>query len=454
MANHGVIVGLDVGTSTVKVLVSDVRDQQVNVIAVGRSISHGVKRGVVVDIDATAQDIKAALSQVKEQTNQDFTEVIASIPANSIQMRMVRGTVTTQDSQHISYNDVVAATKAAVNIPLEHDQTVLDLTAQEFTVDDLGGVLDPNDMVGTHLTLSATAYIGPRLLVSNLRSAIQRAGLNLRDLVLAPLAASQTIASDAEQEFGTILLDLGAGQTTATIVQNHQIKFISTYGAGGSNITKDISQVLNISNQDAEQLKLDAGVSAPQYANESHLLTVEPVGKKPIRISELELSEIIGARIQQIVTKLGERLDTVSAFQLPGGMIVSGGSSALRYTQDILQAAYGINAKLFMPHEIGLQNPAYVGAWSLVNYAAQQNKVALIVKQAMLGLPITVEPNNVESRQVEARQYEKNIVRTPNESVNMEDRQSQSNVPNDTVQSNNQPSILDRIKIWFSELFN
>lgn len=449
MANHGVIVGLDVGTSTVKVLVSDVRDQQVNVIAVGRSISHGVKRGVVVDIDATAQDIKAALSQVKKQTNQEFTEVIASIPANSIQMRLVRGTVTTQDSQHISYQDVVAATKAAVNIPLEHDQTVLDLTAQEFTVDDLGGVLDPNDMVGTHLTLSATAYIGPRLLVSNLRSAIQKAGLNLRDLVLAPLAASQTIATDAEQEFGTILLDLGAGQTTATIVQNHQIKFISTYGAGGFNITNDISQVLNISNQDAEQLKLDAGVSAPQYANEAHLLTVEPVGKKPIRISELELSEIIGARMQQIVTKLGERLDTISAFQLPGGMIVSGGSSSLRYTQDILQAAYGINAKLFMPHEIGLQNPAYVGAWALVNYAAQQNKVALIVKQAVLGLPFTVEPTNDESKK-----YEKNVVRVPNEQIIEEEQLIQPSIPNNSINNDSKPGIMDRIKNWFSELFN
>ncbi|QIL50541.1 cell division protein FtsA [Weissella coleopterorum] len=450
MANHGVIVGLDVGTSTVKVLVADVRDQQVNVIAVGRSISHGVKRGMVVDIDAAAQDIQAALSQVKEQTNQDFTEVIASIPANAIQMRMVRGTVTSQDSQHISYQDVIAATKSAINIPLEHDQAVLDLTGQDFTVDDLTGVLDPNDMVGSHLTLNATAYVGPRLLISNLRSAIERAGLNLRDLVLAPLAASQTIATDAEQEFGTILLDLGAGQTTATIVQNHQIKFISTYGAGGANITKDIGTVLSISNQDAEQLKLDAGVAAPQFANEAHLLTVNPVGKKPIRISELELSEIIGARMQQIVTKLGERLDTVSAFQLPGGMIVSGGSATLRHTQDILQAAYGINAKLFMPHEIGLQNPAFVGSWALVNYAAQQTKVALIVKQAMLGIPITVEPKTIVAPKSDQYIVRKTV--EPNEEDDM--RRFRQTGPESSSEKASKPTIVERLKLWFSELFN
>ncbi|MDR3241382.1 MAG: cell division protein FtsA [Lactobacillaceae bacterium] len=460
MANHGMIVGLDVGTNTVKVLVADVRDKQVNVIAVGRAVSHGVKRGVVVDIDAAANDIRAALAQVTEQTNQTVTEVIASIPATAIQMKAVKGTVAVHDSQHISYADVAAAVEQAVNIPLGQDQAIIDLTPQEFEVDDLTGVVDPNDMVGTHLTLKGIAYSGPRQLVTNLQAAIEKAGLRLRDMVLAPLAYSQTIPSDAEQEFGTVLLDMGAGQTTATIVHNHQIKFISTFTAGGANITKDISTVLNISTKEAENLKLDAGVASPEFANPTNQLTINPVGQEAMRISEVELAEIIGARVQQIVAKLGERLDAVSAFQLPGGMIVAGGSAALKNTAEVLKKEYGVNVKLFMPNEIGLRHPAYVGAWTVVNYAARQTQVALIVKQALYGLPLSfANTQGIPAAGQNKRPAWDNLKTSLTNGIGQSQPDEQlspgySGEPEQPRSSTPRRSIGQRVSAWFKELFN
>lgn len=453
MANHGMVVGLDIGTNTVKILVADVRNQQVNVIAVGRSVSHGVKRGIVVDIDAVAQDIRTALTQVEEQTNQKFHEVIASIPATAIKMRHLHGSVAVKDSQHISYHDVNTVVRAATKIPLEHDQAILDITDSEFSVDDLQGVLDPNDMVGNHLGFDATAYIGPRLLISNLQAAIERAGLHLHDMVLAPLAMSQTIVSDGEQEFGAILLDLGAGQTTATIVHQHQIRQITTYSAGGTNISKDISTVLGISEKDAETLKLDSGVVAPQFANAKNMLTIQPVGKDEQRISEEELSEIIGARVQQIVNKIGERLDAAGAFSLPGGMIVTGGGASLRNMQDVLQMAYGINVKLFMPREIGLQNPAYVGAWSLVHYAAKQSNVALLIKQSLYGLPLTINQQPIDQQFIEGSQNNARQVK-PQTTQSVPDRDYDYDQPVETG-PRSQQSWWQRIRNWFSdELFN
>ncbi|MCM0582395.1 cell division protein FtsA [Weissella diestrammenae] len=446
MANHGMIVGLDVGTNTVKVLVADVRDKQVNVIAVGRAVSHGVKRGVVVDIDAAANDIRMALAQVTEQTNQEVKEVIASIPATAIQMRAVNGTVAVHDSQHISYADVAAAVQASISQLTLKDQTVVDLTPQEFIVDNFAGVTDPNDMVGTHLTMRGIAYVGPHQLTDNLRAAIERAGLRLRDMVLAPLAASQTIVSDAEQEFGTIMLDMGAGQTTAAIVHNHQMKFIATFSAGGSNITKDISTVFNISHQDAERLKLDAGLAAPQFANNSNQLTIQPVGQSDMRITESELAEVIGARVHQILTKLGQRIDTVSGFQLPGGLVVSGGSAALRHTQDVLKSTYGVNVKLYMPNEIGLRHPAYVGAWSIVNYAARQTQVALVVKQALYGLPISFMTNG--SQNLRQGNHRPQTVKKQNTPQNFEEPARES----EPVR--NRMSFGQRVNTWFKELFN
>ncbi|MDR3190442.1 MAG: cell division protein FtsA [Lactobacillaceae bacterium] len=395
MANHGVVVGLDVGTSMVKVLVADVRDQQVNVIAVGRAVSHGVRRGVVVDIDATAKDILEALQQVAEQTDEPVTEVIASIPATAIKMQQVTGTVSVQDSQHISYADVQSAVLQAMSIPLVNDRTIVDLTPTEFIVDDFDGVQDPNDMVGVHLTMKGIAYTGPRQLVTNLRSAIEKAGLQLRDMVLAPLALTKTVATDAEQEFGTVIMDMGAGQTTAMIVHNHLIKYITTFPAGGTNISKDISAVLGIAAQEGDILKLDAAVANPSVANPDNQLTIKVVGKEaPQRISETYLAEIVGARVDQILSQVGERLESVSGFQLPGGVIITGGAAALRGLPEAIHDKFGVMVRLFVPNEIGLRHPAYVGAWSVVHYAAKQTQVQLIVKQALYDLPLTfITPN-------------------------------------------------------------
>lgn len=390
MANHGLIVGLDVGTNTVKVLVADVRNQQVNIIAVGRTVSHGVKRGMVVDIEATAKDIQAALDQVVEQTGVQVSEVIANIHAADIQMQHVSGTISVQDSQHISYADVQAAVDRALQIPLAGERTVIDLQPTEFVVDDFDGVQDPNDMVGVHLTMKGLAYIGARPYLTNLRAAIERAGLTVRDFVLAPLAYTQTIPSDAEQDFGTILMDMGASRTTAMIVQDHQVKYISTFPAGSDNITRDISTVLNIGVHDADELKLNSGVATAELANAKNQLTLNVVGKEtPMQISEAELAEIIQARVEQIVGKLGDRLTKVSGFEMPGGVIITGGGVALRGIETKIASEYGVKVRLFSPSDIGLGHPGYAGAWSIVHYAAQQSQVELIVKQALYGLPLT-----------------------------------------------------------------
>ena len=174
MANHGLIVGLDVGTSTIKVLAADVRDQQANIVAVGRSVAHGVKRGIVVDIDATANDIRQAIAQVNEQTDVPVTEVVASLPANNIQIQHVSGMVTVKDSQHISYADVAAAVKQAIKIQLPADREVVELLPTEFIVDDFDGIQDPNDMVGMRLEMKGVAYTAPRNILANLRMAIAK----------------------------------------------------------------------------------------------------------------------------------------------------------------------------------------------------------------------------------------------------------------------------------------
>lgn len=391
MANHGLIVGLDVGTNTIKVLAADVRDQQANIVAVGRSIAHGVKRGVVVDIEATANDIRQAVAQINEQTSTPVTEVVASLPASNIQIQNVSGTVTVKDSQHISYEDVSAAVKEAVKVNVPSDREIVELLPTEFIVDDFDGIQDPNDMVGMRLEMKAVAYTAPRNVMGNLRMAIAKAGLQLRDFVLTPLAYSKTILDDGQQEFGTIILGMGAGHTTATVVHDHQLKFLSTFPAGSDNISRDISAVLEVGLHDADMLKLDSGLALSSMAREDNKLVIKKVSSEETeQISEVLLAQIIEARLMQILDKLGEKLQLVGAFELPGGIVVTGGGAALRGMTEAIRSVYNVQVKPFSPTDIGLRHPGYAGAWALVHYAAQQSPIQLIVKEALYGLPLTV----------------------------------------------------------------
>ena len=462
MANHGLIVGLDVGTNTIKVLAADVRDQQANIVAVGRSVSHGVKKGVVVDIDATATDIRQAVAQINEQTEQPITEVVASLPASNIQIQHVKGTVTVKDSQHISYEDVANTVQEAVKIQLPADREVVELIPTEFVVDDFNGIQDPNDMVGMRLAMNGIAYTAPRNVMGNLRLAISKAGLRLRDFVLAPLAYSKTLLDDGQQEFGTIILDMGAGQTSATVVHEHQLKFLSSFPAGSDNISRDISAVLELGLHDADMLKLDSGFALSELSQEDNQLVIKKISaEEPEQISEQLLAQIIEARVMQILGKLGEKLDMVGAFQMPGGVIVTGGGAALRGIPEAIHSTYKVQTKLFAPDDIGLRHPGYAGSWALVHYAAQQTPIQLIVKQALYGLPLVVlgQQNQaplmtngdiVEKPKPKLRQQkqQQKVVKQPDSQIENEAAEQ----PEFTDEE--QPKKENRIKTFFKDFFD
>lgn len=451
MANHGLIVGLDVGTNTIKALAADVRDQQVNVLAVGRSVAHGVKKGVVVDIESTAKDIQLAMAQVNEQSGRSVVDVIASIPANNIQIQNVSGLVTVQDSQHITYDDVAKVIHDAIAVSLPADRQVVDIIPNEFSVDDFDGIQDPNDMVGMRLAVKATIYTAPRQVLGNLQKAIEHAGLRVRDFVLAPLADMTTILSDAEQEFGTVMLDMGAGHTTATVVQDRQLRFVTVFPAGGEHISKDISAVLNIPLHEAEMLKLDAGNAQPNTVGNNPLV-ITPLGADaPQEISEQYLAQIIAARVEQIIAKLGEKLNMVSAFKLTGGVVLVGGTAALPGLSETVRAMYGTKVRVFVPDDLGLRHPGFARSWALIQHAAQQSTVQLATKQALYNLPIQTLRANAIVKVPNMNQSEAKAIKPAPAEEQMYDArkndQTDKNVQADT-------NTTGRVANWFGKFFD
>jgi len=336
MNNSGVTVGLDIGTTSIKVVIAQTTGNEFNVIGAGNAPSHGLRKGVIIDIDATANAIREAIAQAQEKANFQINEVVAGISANQVEMIHVEGLVSiANQNKRITYADVQNVAHQALSHSVSADHDVIDLIADEFSVDGFDGIQDPHEMIGVRLEMRGTAYVAPTKILDNSRMAIQKAGLSLKEFVLAPLAVGKSILNDGEQDFGTVLIDLGGGQTTTSIVHDRQLKFNHVDLEGGDNVTKDISTVLETSYIQAEKIKRSFGYADPNQASVDKEFPVEVVGDNQPHVSnERYLSEIIAARLEQIYTRAFDPLNTVNGLNMPGGFVLTGGNAALPGTVD------------------------------------------------------------------------------------------------------------------------
>lgn len=386
MNNAGVTVGLDIGTASIKVVIAQTTGNQFNVIGAGTAPSRGLRKGVIVDIDATASAIREAIDQAQEKANIQINEVVAGIPANQIEMIHVDGLVSiANQNKRITYDDVQHVTQQALSNNLPADRDVIDVIVDEFSVDGFDGIKDPHEMIGVRLEMRGTAYIGPSKILDNTRIAIQKAGVSLREFVLAPLAIGTSILNDGEQDFGTVLIDLGGGQTTTSIIHDRKLKFNTVDLEGGDNVTKDISTVLGTSYANAERIKRDYGFADPTQTRDDQTFLIDMVGEsQPQTISEKYLSEIIAARLEQIFTRAFEPLQAVNGLNMPGGFVLTGGNAALPRMVDFAKTILGENVRLFVPDQIGLRHPSYTRAMAYAMFASRESMTQQVIKQVIM----------------------------------------------------------------------
>lgn len=387
MNNSQIYVGLDIGTTSVKVLVCENVKGKLKLIGVGTQPSGGLNQGVIVDIDKTAMAIKQAVAQATEKSGVKISRVIIGLPANYLQMNQVHGMINLSNQgqpREIVNQDVIDVAHSTLSQGLPPEREVIDLVPRDFAVDQFRGIKDPRGMSGIRLEMWATLYSGPKTIVYNTKKSVEQAGLKIEDMVVAPIATGSNILSDGEQDFGTVIMDLGAGQTTTSIIHDHQLKFAFVDPEGGNYITKDISAVLNTSQKNAEQLKRDHGYADSEQAAEDVQLAVDVVGKaQPVNYTEKYLSEVIEARIRQIFRRAKDKLDSINAPQLPGGLVLYGGVAALPGIKDIASQYFDGTVRVFVPNEMGIRQPSYATALSLCLYENSLNDVDRLIKQTV-----------------------------------------------------------------------
>lgn len=387
MAKTGMYVGLDIGTTSVKVVVAEYIEGQMNIIGVGNAKSDGLNRGIVVDIDQTVQAIQRAVRQAEEKAGIQIKSVNVGLPANLLEVESCQGMIAvSSESKEITDEDVRNVASAALVRSTPPERQIVAILPQDFTVDGFEGIKDPRGMLGVRMEMFGVVYTGPKTIIHNIRKCVEKAGLGINELVITPLALTETILTDGEKDFGTIVIDMGGGQTTTSVIHDKQLKFTHVNQEGGEFITKDISIVLNTSFNNAEALKINYGDAYPERTSANEEFPVDVIGKsEPVRVDERYLSEIIEARVEQILRKSKEVLDEVDAFELPGGVVLTGGAASMPGIVDLAQEIFEANVKLYVPNHMGLRNPVFANVISIVEYSAQLNDIYHIAKYAIPG---------------------------------------------------------------------
>ncbi|WP_286028508.1 cell division protein FtsA [Ligilactobacillus agilis] len=448
MDNSGLYVGLDIGTTSIKVIIAEYVKGQLNIIGSGNTLSAGLNRGVIVDIDQVVDAIKDAVKQAEDKAGVDITDVIVGLPANMLQIEKCQGMISIGDdanrAKEITDEDVQRVTEAALvqNLPPERD--VIDIAPDEFVVDDFEGIRDPRGMVGVRLEMKGVMYTGPKTILYNTKKCVERAGLRVQEIVVAPIATAQLALDEGEKDFGAIVIDLGGGQTTAAVAHDHKLKYTYVDQEGGDFVTRDISVVLNTSVENAESLKRNYGLALASGASSEETFAVQVVGKQePRMVTEEFLAQIIQARLEQIFGKIAQALGKVGALDLPGGIILTGGMADLPGIAELAEEIFGVNVRIFRSNEMGLRIPSYTQVLGLVTYVALQNEVALVVKHTIDKKLGTSNVNAYRNEQVKDRQAEV-------QSEELDDYEEAADYPNEEKKA----GFFSKIKGMMAGLFD
>ena len=386
MARDGFFTGLDIGTNSIKVLVAELRNGELNVIGVSNAKSKGVKDGIIVDIDAAAATIKSAISQAEEKAGISIKSVNVGLPGNLLQVEPTQGMIpVTSDTKEITDQDVENVVKSALTKSMTPDREVITFIPEEFIVDGFQGIRDPRGMMGVRLEMRGLLYTGPRTILHNLRKTVERVGIQLDNIIISPLAIVQSVLNEGEREFGATVIDMGAGQTSVATIRNQELQFTNILQEGGEYVTKDISKVLKTSQKLAEGLKLNYGEAYPSLAS-NETFQVEVIGEvDPVEVTEKYLAEIISARIKHIFEQIKQELERRRLLELPGGIVLIGGNAILPGVVELAQEVFGVRVKLFVPNQVGIRNPAFAHVISLSEFAGQLTEVNLLAQRAVKG---------------------------------------------------------------------
>ena len=384
MASEDLIVGLDIGTTKVCVIIGGFNDSgQLEIIGVGTTPSRGLRRGVVINIETTVRSIAAAVEAAEMMSGREVESVYTGIAGGHIEGINSRGVVAvTGRGREITREDVDRVIDAAKAIVIPMDREVLHVIPQEFVVDDQGGIKNPMGMIGVRLEAEVHIITGAVTSAQNIVRCVNRAGFKVNDIVLEPLASSKAVLTQDEKELGVLLVDLGGGTTDVLLHLEGAPYHTEVLSIGGDQVTNDVSIMLKTPLDSAEHLKKEAGCCYAPLVQEDEEVHIPGVGGRPPRtIMRSELVEIIQPRMAEILGMIREQIDRKGYLNiLGGGVVITGGGSLLSGTAELATEIFNLPARIGYPIKMGglveeYHNPIYATGVGLVLAGASRREV-------------------------------------------------------------------------------
>lgn len=377
MNSNEIYVSLDIGTSSVKVIIGEMVNDALNIIGVGNVKSEGLRKGSIVDIDETVHSIKQAIEQAERMIGMEIKRVIVGITGNHIMLQPSHGVVAvSSENREITDDDIARVIDAAQVISVPPEREIIDVIPKQFIVDGLDEINDPRGMIGVRLEMEGTIITGSKTILHNTLRCVERAGLEILDITLQPLALGAFALSKDEKNLGVALIDIGGGSTTIALFENGVLKATSVLPVGGDHITKDLSIGLRTSTEDAEKIKIKHGYAFYDHASEEEVFSVPIIGSdQHQQFNQLEISDIIEARLEEIFDLIQHEVKRLGAFDLGGGFVLTGGVSNSQGILELAQVIFQNRVRIAIPDYIGVREPQYTTAVGLIKFAYKNAKI-------------------------------------------------------------------------------
>lgn len=377
MQNDKIVVGLDIGTTKICALVGRKNEYgKLEILGMGKAVSEGVVRGIVSNIDKTVDAIKKAIRQAEEQSGINIGVVNVGIAGQHIKSLQHNGSITraTVDNE-ITLEDVNRLTNDMYRLVTPPGSEIIHVMPQDYKVDYEEGIMDPVGMSGVRLEGNFHIITAQSNAINNINKCVTRAGLEIENLILEPLASSMSVLSDEEKEAGVALIDIGGGTTDLAIFKDNIIRHAAVLPFGGNIITSDIKQGCMVMQNQAEALKVKFGKAIAEEASENEIVSIPGLrDRTPKEISLKNLAYIIEARMEEIIELVySEIVRSGYANNLAAGIVITGGGSQLQNLVQLAEYLTGMDARIGYPNEhLGkskidaVKSPLYATAVGLV----------------------------------------------------------------------------------------
>jgi len=375
---NSIVVGLDIGTSKICVAVGEMTERGLEIIGIGLHPSQGLRKGVVINIETTVNSLKKAVEEASLMAGCEIHTVFTSISGGHIKAFNSHGIVAVKNKE-VMARDLERVIDAAKAVAIPMDREVLHVLPQDYIIDDQDGIRDPLGMSGVRLEAKVHIITGAVASAQNVIKCCNRAGLNVAEIVLAPLAAADAVLTDEERELGVVLVDIGGGTTDIAVYHDGTVKHTAVVPIGGNHITNDIAAGLRTAFNDAERLKQRYGCARASMVSGTERVEVPCVASKGAgTISRQILCEIVEPRLAEIF-ELVQKEVTKSGYEgsLASGIVATGGTMLLAGAIDMADHSFGLPVRLGTPARVGglvdiIDSPIHAAAVGLTLHGVKR----------------------------------------------------------------------------------